>query len=381
MAHDIMSGMDIVTAGPFHVISRTEVYVSTDPDDREIYQVGYTRIGDKLEKLYTLAKIALDRLMITAGIEEIESTTGRVGDRLWSATYKGRYIRPDGTEVGLTGTKEIDLSVDGTRWANEKQKNLDELLIENAKQVKLQKGQGERREDFAIRIQMAMEEQSPDLLSDLELLAEAKATRFVNSMAKFGLELAETGARTRAIRQVMQVGTYTLEQLKEPFIVYSSRFSWDKLQEHIDPETARKMLMATAAKELGLNVDELVALPAASHEETRFGDERFYQDIYALTAVRIGQIFNSIEQDPDSASMKMFGVPIQELTEGQAQLLISYTNEMIGMRGVLPADELADYARDCAKVVTDAVNKHVLIDEWPALVKEEEDESGADEQG
>lgn len=328
MPHNVMEQMELLSASPFHSIARVEVSISPNPNDREIYKVGATLIAGNWIDLYSLSKIALDRLMIAAGIEETDSTSRQVESNVWYSKWAGRYTQPDGKTVPLSGEKEIDLRIGGTRWAERKASELDSLLKnEGVKAGVFRKaGYSYKTTDKAaetvstehlVAFQVSL---SSERVAELEKIAEIKATRFVVQQAQFGLERAQTGARLRAVRTIMQLGQYTLEDLKTPFVVIRSRYDIEKMQERIGPELLKDMLVAQAAQTLGLPdtvIAGLISAPSAQRREEAngyTGDTAEPDDVLDIDASIEEPNVGSEEDAPVEGDTKHFDEPATEET-------------------------------------------------------------------
>ena len=355
MSHDIMAGMDVVSASPFHTISRNEIYISGDPQDKEVYKIGSTKVGETWVDVFALSKFALDKLMIAAGIEEVSSESRRDGDaRKWEAKFTGKYMRPDGTEVALPGSKEIDLTIGGTRWSDEKQKHMDYLLIPEGPKLGMKslRNSNYKRDDYVIAVLAKLERENPDRLTELEYIAEAKATRFVTQASKFGLELAETGARTRAVRSMMQIGTYTAKQLEEPFIVYSSRFDWEKLQDLVGEESAQKLLLAHVANEIDVDLATIVQIPETASsakpdvvEVDLEIEDDFMKPMSDGTKLGVANAFTKLNRKATAASKWIFGADDYEtLTEAHGKMLIMYAEDLAEAKKEMSKEELRERA-------------------------------------
>jgi len=272
MPHHVMQQMEVMSASPYHTVSLIKVKIDNDPRAREVYKVGTTYIGDERTDLYTLSKVGLDRLMIACGMEEEQSSSEKRGERIWWARWEGTYVQPDGKPVPLGDEKEIDLRVGGTRWQRRVDKETDSLIKEEAKKQGIYRA-SETFQDFLVRAAVTIKRKDPDRFGEITELAEARADRFVNQLAQFGLELAKTGARLRAVRTVMEIKSYTLKELEEEFVVVRSRYDWDKLQAAVEPETRQKLAVAMLGRAFG--VPEDVAIGLISAPEPTLPSEEF----------------------------------------------------------------------------------------------------------
>lgn len=269
MPHNIMQDMQVLSSSPFHAITEIRVRISSDSADREIYRVGRTKAGSKWVDLYGIAKVGLERLMIAAGIEETSSDSHVSKERVWQSKWTGKYVQPDGKEIPLSGEKELDLRVGGTRWDQRVTKDLDNLLkaegagtgafVKSGSGYKVKGGTWVKDKDI-ILFSLSL---PPERAEEIQKVAEAQATRYVRQAAQFGLELAQTGARHRAIRAIMQIGQYTKVQLQEDFIVIRSRFDMAAMQEQLGPVMVKNMLAAQAGAALGLSDSVIQGLLSA----------------------------------------------------------------------------------------------------------------------
>lgn len=317
MAHEVMR---VVSASPFHTVSRVEVYISADPADQQVFQVGSKKIGNTWEKVFSLSKIGIDKLLSAAGVECLNSVGQEIADRIWVHQFTGKYVKPDGTPFIDMKQKTIDLRVGGTRWTKEKEKHLDRLTIDWAKKANFNKRGGESTEDYAIRIQRHMEGSFPVELEELSYIAGEKATRFVNQAAQFGAELAESGSVERFARSLFQLGKYTEEQLDEPFVIWRSRFEWAKVQARFGDEIADRLLLASVQKELGVELQ----LPETV-EPTINGNPFAYGILSGTAEYLLGTDW------AEQGSRTLFDKDLTELTEGEAQLMITYKEQYDGM--------------------------------------------------
>ena len=287
MPHHVMQRMEVMSASPYHTVSLIKVKIDNDPRAREIYKTGSTKVGNTWVDLYTLAKIGLDRLMIACGMEQTKAISEKREERLWWASYDGTYMQPDGKSVPVGDEKEIDLRVGGSRWQSRVDKEIDKQVKKAAPKHKLRKEQGESVSDFLVRAGVLIRRKDPEGYEEIVELARAKADRFVNQLSQFGLELAKTGARLRAVRTVMEIKSYTLKELEEDFIVVRSRYDWEKLQAEVGPEARQRIAAVALGRAFGMTEGEAIGLisapePAALTEEadeTAFNGEALMESV------------------------------------------------------------------------------------------------------
>lgn len=337
MPHNIMREMRVLSASPWHTISIVPVILSPDPKVKETYKIGVAYIDDKWENLYTPTKIGLDKLMIAAGVVEIEAHSERIESRIWSARWSGEYEQPDGKIQPLSDGKEMDLSIGGTRWEKKREIELDKLLKKHGVKIgKFRVGQYGNYMNKATKKKVT-DDDLISLLIDLpeeqharfERIAEEKASRFVRQSAQFGLELAQTGARLRAVRSIMQIGQYTAKQLEEPFECVRSQRDMERMREDLGPERLIKLLAAQSASAFGLDADETVKLLFSGPEKVELEDA----DEEPGT---IEGIFEELEETVDEEVPEgLFYTPISEATSEwivnhRQEAHIRGVNEMLG---------------------------------------------------
>ena len=213
----------IMEISPLQRVTLEMVTISADPNDGEIYKVGTKQVRGKWEDQYALAKPTLDRIAHALGISWIPSDTKRIDDRSdpKRVEYRavGVYKQTDGTIKTIVGDKEIDLEAieDETRFALE-EKAMNGRFYVNKKKYEYGTDECEKMIDFQTRKAMLVKK-------------------------KFKLALAESGAKNRAIRSMGLQSTYTIDELKKPFVVPRVDFDPNILMS--DP-TMKKALMENA---------------------------------------------------------------------------------------------------------------------------------------
>lgn len=326
MPHNIMADSSLISASPFHAVSRVEVFIDPDPRAQQAYKIGSIKDGDSWIKTFALTKIGIGKLLNAAGVETIKIDSANPQERVWVAYYTGELTRPDGTKRSETKSKTIDLREGiGARWIKEKEKHFDKLLrdwgFRNGRKPKNK----ERFEDHAIRCKYELSQEDPNELKRLEFIAKEKANRWANQAAQFGSELAETGAVDRFARTIFNLGTYTAASLKEPFIVYRARFDHTSLQEHFGEDMADRLLLGQAASELGIDVKAIMSLPERIEEvedAESFEIGPFDEDAELEQKEAIYKHFEN--SDADVGSNYLFGKPMDDLSVGEAELMLVY---------------------------------------------------------
>ncbi len=213
----------IMEISPLQRVTLEMVTISADPNDGEIYKVGTKQVRGKWEDVYALAKPTLDRIAHALGISWIPADTKRMDDRSdpQRVEYRavGVYKQTDGTIKTIVGDKEIDLDA----IEEETRLNLEEKAMNGRFYVNKKKY-----------------EYGTDACADMIDFQTRKA---MIVKKKFKLALAESGAKNRAIRSMGLQSTYTINELKKPFVV--PRVDFDPSMLMSDPVT-KKALMENA---------------------------------------------------------------------------------------------------------------------------------------
>jgi hypothetical protein len=328
---NIMQDMEVLSASAYHRITRVPVFLSPDPLEGHVYKCGSAKVGDNWVNLFTPTKVGLEMLMHAAGIEELHAHAERTAERIWYSKWTGEYEQPDGKRVPLSGEKEIDLRVHGTRWDKKRQDEWDALvgkrgvaagrfttkwgrffIAGTSNRTKVSEGD-------LLDVFFGLDE---EVMERVNRTADDKATRFVQQSAQFGLELAETGARLRAVRSIMQIGQYTAEQLKDGFIVVRAMWDMDRMSADLGREGMLALMTAQFSKSMGLELSEgfitgLISAPEPEPpEESRENGvpetvEGMFEEIEEATEVE-GE--DPQDEDVPMPEEMLFEMPIQKET-------------------------------------------------------------------
>jgi len=265
--NELFTSSSVASASPFHSIVWEDVFISTNPNDKEVYKNGGAGYGDDYVPYYTPTKVAITKLMNAAGIQITENS--RVDNRLdpyvveWHC--KGKWVMPDMTERYADGDYCLDLRdnipvgekvVRGARFQQEYDKERD-TLIEKRCGLKL-KGNEKDKQMERERAYRALDD---DKKIELEQDAEARSLRTIVGMRQHIVQRAQSGAMLRVARELTGLkGQYTADELKLPFRIPRSRFDFDAMQKQVGSQFAGELAQAQAMKLLGISPDDLSRL-------------------------------------------------------------------------------------------------------------------------
>lgn len=239
-----------VIQSPTHVSELVSVVVSSDVHNGEIYEQGGFYEGEKWVKQYTFTRKALDKLQVAGGIREVpdECWTREIRPRVWESRWSGIYTTPTGIEIHLIDEYTFDVAVGGTRWEERKSQEVANACKKLTNNWKL-KAEGIERKFLSL---------TDEQRSEITLLAEAIATRYVRQAAQFGHQRARTGARLRAMRTYFNIGRYTLDTIANSvFGITRTRYDFAKVAETIGSESAKVLEFGRLALEAGLDIEQL----------------------------------------------------------------------------------------------------------------------------
>jgi len=261
--NELMPMMQAQSASLFHSITRVEVTISPNTDDKEVYaQSG--RLA--------LTGLAIAKLATAAGIRSVPNENYPTDDgkhphyRSWH--WAGQWTQPDGMELQLAGDYTLDLretvEVDGQKIYGPR---FEKALYDNRLKLSFSQAKTEKMNE-AIRYLDNLVGEAKDTLEakSLDMTRREMAARRIHITS-----LAQTGAMDRAVRKLLQLkATYTAQELQRPFVVYRSRFDFDLMAERLGPEQTRILAIAAASKTLGVDVDTLrqIAAPPTNGGES-----------------------------------------------------------------------------------------------------------------
>lgn len=183
---------------PFHAFRVAVVYVDPDPAHGEVWPVGKREVGGRWVQMYALAKSALQKIGVAAGIIWDPRHTRRLDDHSDPDYVEfqavGLYRGPDGQWRVIQGTKELDLRVI-------------EEEVRDEQWTKLQDP------NFKLPPKYSYMEGKPK-----EEILEFLVRREMLQWRKHKVARAETGAMLRALRSIGIKSAYTEEELGKPFV-------------------------------------------------------------------------------------------------------------------------------------------------------------------
>lgn len=272
----LMPEVEMRSASLFHSVSRIPVVIDTDLAHKEIYPQGSVKIGDNWVQTFALTGAGIAKLITAAGIAVQKDGDYRTDDRshphICSWHWTGEWRQPDGTLLVLAGDYTSDLrdwinTPDGRIRGPQFEKiwagKMETLMykVAEAQKKKTPRSKDERMEFFnELFLSLSEAERK-----NLEERAERSALQSLIDMRPHVTTKAQTGAMLRAVRKLLQLkATYTMEELKRPFVVYRSSFRFEEMAKALGPEETHRVVLAAAANYLGLSAGALKELPSAS---------------------------------------------------------------------------------------------------------------------
>lgn len=231
-----------VQLNPFYKITFMEVQANTKEGAGDIFKVGANNINGKWVEYFSPAKPLLMRIAATAGIQfDPNNTYGTYVDgqkNCYRAKAFGAMRMPDGDWIRQPNEKVINLSDEEDKFRLE---FMDKSIrgIMNKKQgdeaAKLFKGEWRDTVDKDGKACKAFFIDESDRQKYIDRGVLVNMTQLRKTMP----EKAMTGAILRVIRSLIGLkGTYTLEELKKPFVIQRTTFSPD----YNNPDVRREML-------------------------------------------------------------------------------------------------------------------------------------------
>ena len=244
------------------------IRVSTDPDKKEIYKVGYS----DGKEWYGMTKIVLDKLQIAAAIITDDVTVTKSGMAMWVGRWEGRYLTPAGIEVPLKDEYEFDCEIGGSRWRQK-------VDAEIAWYYSKKKGANNLHSNIVAQMHNEAPEEEHN---SVQANAEATATRYVNELAMYGRQRAVTGAQSRAMRRFFQIRTYTKAELDNTvFEIMRVRIDDAAMAVQIGDQNYKALQFAKLAQSMlpGLDTQRLLEEVIRSGKQIDAQDLENLQDI------------------------------------------------------------------------------------------------------
>lgn len=305
---------------PFYKLTITTVQADISEHSGDIFKVGSTKIGNSWVEMYSPAKPLLMKLAAAAGIQFDPSNT--YGEYISRNCYKakayGALRMPDGTGKTHCDEKVINLDDEEDRFRMEfMDKSIQGITDEKAAKEaeKLFPG-GE----WKPTVNKFGKQCSAYFVPEKNRNTYIERSVMVNMMVlrKTFAEKAMTGAILRVIRALVGLkGTYTIEELKQPFAVSRVTFSPD----YSDPDV-RAAMLSQGMNSTG-NMFGTAAIPVESsnaHERERidagFNPEDFEDNpAFASDSGDFAGDFADTGAEPQPQSQPPVNTPPQNTAE------------------------------------------------------------------
>lgn len=191
------------------------ISLSPDPLDQDVYRQGSRKVPveggkNRWDPEYALTKRGLTRLLGAAQLDvqtgTVETVPGR--NELRRVTMIVQARRMDGSYRDFPGTAELDIEAEVSAFRS----RLEAELAGRGKLVRARWDDGKKRDQ-------TYEGDKAHALIDLE------TGDFEARVRKFAIAMVETKAILRATKGIFALkDTYTVEELKRPFVIYWYQF-------------------------------------------------------------------------------------------------------------------------------------------------------------
>lgn len=239
-----------------HKLSYEEVLIDSDPLNGEVYKQASSKRNGKWTDMYSLGKVAIERIASAAGIlfpsDACERT--RINSEVAIVTVVGIIKKLDGTEIGVPGTKEVDAHILSEQYRLKLEEKAETGDLRQ--KVYHQNGGGHTWKNYPAG------EPETDRFIDRRV-REYWLDKCVHKLAN-----AETGARLRAIRSILALKTqWTLEELAKPFLVPHISLDISKLDDDSRKNLITKALQSTDML-YGLDESDITTHEVMDSDET-----------------------------------------------------------------------------------------------------------------
>lgn len=227
-----------VQINPFYKCSTMEVVADISQNSGDIFSVGKVKTGENEQgkaiysDVYSLAKPLLMKLATVAGIQfhPEYTTVFRENANTYVGRAYGAVRLPDGTFKTHAETKRICLDDEESKYRLEfMDKSIMGIREWKAAKAAADMFKGEWKEDPENPNQWGKPEKYYVIADcDREKYIERSILVNMTLLRKTASEKAQTGAILRVIRALLGIkGTYSLNELKKPFVVPTVTFSPD----------------------------------------------------------------------------------------------------------------------------------------------------------
>ena len=291
------------------------VYVSLEPDPKlsDVYKSGSRKAGGQWENLYSPTDVGLRKFLLAGGVTELSYEANKEGARIWTASYKGEYMLPNGKPIPLTGSYEFDCTVGGPRWEVRKQ---DELM----RMVKKHSNASSLNDEGYVRVWTTL---APEEKARLTEVAEFTATKYVNQAAQYGRQRAQTGAIGRAIRKLFLIRSYTTQELTESvFRLVRTTVNYELMKVGLGVFETKMLQMTDMLRERGLapgDIGDLLKLLAEGEikKEAAATGQGFFMDGLGDDEAIEGVVEEVVVVDPEEAAL--YDIKAEVETKGRTQ--------------------------------------------------------------
>lgn len=217
--------VEITSIAPHHAVNLSVVYIDPTVDENGNGPMCYRDKTFMAENERGLNKIGLDMVAAAAGISWLPHPHSRRTDdgktpHVWAFTVVGAYTAMDGTVQTLPpGSVEVDLRDGSDQIGGWTQEEWEKLVESN-------KGKARANQKWTIN---------------------GWSDKRVRQARRFGLQLAETKARLRAIRSLGIKQKFTADELRKPFVVPRVSFQPDMNNPVVAEIVTRQKLAGVSA--------------------------------------------------------------------------------------------------------------------------------------
>lgn len=240
-AHLLIPTPNISEIPPMHSVVYEELYISSNPEDKEVYKGSSKKDGNNWINYLRLSGLGLNKIAICANV-------------VWH-TEATRVVTMERDYVSCQAVGGIR-KTDGTVAYETKMADIDILIIK-------EKLEEQYYDDTALNKWLNFNKNKT--VDDYKIHANACIKRDLQQKKQFKLQLAESAAKNRVIRHILPLKSeYTAEELSKPFVAIRFVFCPD----YTDPFVKNAMLL----KHLGASADiygAQVSLPAPAPSPAR----------------------------------------------------------------------------------------------------------------
>lgn len=275
---------------PFYKVTVKSIYANINEYSPHIFKVGSRSLGNnRWEDLYALTGKFLDELSNESGIQfppVSHNDVVKVNETTWKASSTGWLRLPDGTDLIRNNFKIIDLvSIEKKYRLAYEEKAERGITDPRAAKAAAEKYAGEWREKaFFVAEQ------------DREKYIEKSLLDAMTKLRDDAPQKAATGAKLRVVRDLLGIkGSYTMAELKKPFVVARMSFSPD----YNDP-LVRQMMLQQAMYGVGnLYGNSVPVIQAMSVPQTAYEEDIIDQPVEITEPLEVPPEYEDNTERPD----------------------------------------------------------------------------------